>query len=373
MMLSATGKRAAVKVMLKGLHKVRRKLAGGGHRVHYYAWRGGPRIDADPGTPEFLAEWQRLTAERDSPRRYAGTLQQIINDYQRAPAFTDLRPITRTGYVQRIRKIEAEFGDMPLRAVEDPRARGEFLDWRDRLAAKGRREADYCLAVLARILSWAVDRRVLRVNQVEKPGRLYSGSRAAVVWTDGQIDALLASAPVQVRLPFLVALWTGQRQGDVLRLTWTAYDGQAIRLRQGKTGRHLRIPVAAELRAVLDATRRRAVTICATSRGRPWTPDGFRASFDTARRAAQVDGVTFHDLRGTAVARLAAAGCTVPEIATITGHSLKDVETILDRHYFSRDAALGESAIAKLEAHRAGTQAVNGAVNGSTAQDGCER
>ena len=359
-----------VKVMLKGVHRVRRRLAGGAERVHHYAWRGGPRIDAEPGTPEFLAEWQRLTAERDSPRRYAGTLQQVINDYQRATAFTALRPLTQTDYARRIRKIEAAFGDMPLRAVEDPRARGEFLDWRDRLAAKGKREADYCLTILARILSWAVDRRALRVNHAERPGRLYSGSRAAVVWSDGQVDALMARAPAQVRLPFLIALWTGQRQGDVLRLTWTAYDGQAIRLRQGKTGRHLRIPVAAELRGVLDAEKRRAVTICATSRGRPWTGDGFRASFDKAKRTAGIEGVTFHDLRGTAVARLAAAGATVPEIATITGHSLRDVETILDRHYFSRDAALGESAIAKLESHRAGTRAVNRPVNGSSGRDG---
>jgi hypothetical protein len=39
----------------------------------------------------------------------------------------------------------------------------------------------------------------------------------------------------------------------------------------------------------------------------------------------------------------------VPEIATITGHSLKDVGTILDSHYLNRDSALGEAAIRKLE------------------------
>jgi hypothetical protein len=39
----------------------------------------------------------------------------------------------------------------------------------------------------------------------------------------------------------------------------------------------------------------------------------------------------------------------VPEIASITGHSLKDVEDILDKHYLSRDQALAENAIEKLE------------------------
>jgi hypothetical protein len=45
---------------------------------------------------------------------------------------------------------------------------------------------------------------------------------------------------------------------------------------------------------------------------------------------------------------LAEAGCTVPEIASITGHSLRSVETILEK-YLARTRALAESAIAKLE------------------------
>src|SRR5258707_11313187 len=56
------------------------------------------------------------------------------------------------------------------------------------------------------------------------------------------------------------------------------------------------------------------------------------------------------DLRGTAVVRLAIAGATVPQIATFTGHSLKDVEAILDAHYLGRDIQLAEAAVLKLEA-----------------------
>ena len=39
-----------------------------------------------------------------------------------------------------------------------------------------------------------------------------------------------------------------------------------------------------------------------------------------------IAGLTFHDLRGSAVVRLALAEATVPQIATFTGHSLRDVE-----------------------------------------------
>jgi hypothetical protein len=55
-----------------------------------------------------------------------------------------------------------------------------------------------------------------------------------------------------------------------------------------------------------------------------------------------------HDLRGTAVARLLEAECTPQEIATITGHSLRDVSAIMDS-YSARTDKIAVGAIAKLE------------------------
>jgi integrase len=103
------------------------------------------------------------------------------------------------------------------------------------------------------------------------------------------------------------------------------------------------------LRVLLDRTERQSPLILTTSRGRPWTSDGFRTSWRKACAKAGVTGLTFHDLRGSAVVRLAIADATVPQIATLTGHSLKDVEAILDAHYLGRDVKLAEIAIAKLE------------------------
>jgi integrase len=89
--------------------------------------------------------------------------------------------------------------------------------------------------------------------------------------------------------------------------------------------------------------------ILLNSVGSSWTPDGFRASWGKACKRARIEEVTFNDLRGTAVTRLALVGCSEAEIATITGHSLRDVRSVLDAHYLSRDPALAESAIRKLE------------------------
>jgi integrase len=64
---------------------------------------------------------------------------------------------------------------------------------------------------------------------------------------------------------------------------------------------------------------------------------------------AGIHGLTFHDLRGSAVVRLALADATVPQIATFTGHSLRGVEAVLDAHYLGRDVKLAEIAMMKLE------------------------
>ena len=83
-------------------------------------------------------------------------------------------------------------------------------------------------------------------------------------------------------------------------------------------------------------------------RGAPWTEDGFRTSWDKAFRKTSLKDLHFHDLRGTAVTRLALSNCSVPEIASITGHSMTTVQEILDAHYLGGRVELAESAIRKL-------------------------
>jgi hypothetical protein len=143
--------------------------------------------------------------------------------------FDRLAPRTQSDYRKIIsRKITPEFGDMPLAALTDERTRGAFKAWRDRLALSSRRQADYASVVLARVLSWALDRGLIDANPCERGGRLYHGSRRDKIWSDEREAAIYASAPAQLHLPCMAALWTGQRQGDLLRLPWSAYDGTHI-------------------------------------------------------------------------------------------------------------------------------------------------
>ena len=67
-------------------------------------------------------------------------------------------------------------------------------------------------------------------------------------------------------------------------------------------------------------------------------------------RRQKSEGLTFHDLRGSAVVRLAMADATVPQIATVTGHiRCATSKRYLMRSYLGRDVKLAEIAIMKLE------------------------
>jgi integrase len=337
-----------MRVRLRGINSYTAKLADGTTKTYWYAWKGGPRLQGEPGTPEFITSYNEAVAQK--VKTPAGCLVSLLQAYQASDDFRQLAPRTREDYVGIIEKvIEREYSDFPISALADKRTRGIFLEWRDKLALKSRRQADYVWTVLARVLSWSKDRGRISVNPCERGGRIYRGSRAEKIWTADDESAFLKSSPTHLHLPLLLALWTGQRQGDLLRLPWSAYDGTHIRLKQSKTGCRVVIPVGAPLKAALDTVAKRSTIVLTTADGKPWTPDGFRASWRKACAKAGITGVTFNDLRGTAVTRLALAECTEAEIATITGHSLRDVRSILDTHYLYRDAALAESAIRKLE------------------------
>jgi integrase len=177
-------------------------------------------------------------------------------------------------------------------------------------------------------------------------------TRADKVWTPEDQEKFMAAATPEMQLAFMIGVWTGQRQGDLLRLACNAYDGTHIRLRQGKTGRRVTIPVGGPLKRLLDATAKRSPTMLTDRKGMPWVPRTFKHAFSVARAKAGIVGLTFNDLRGTFVTRAALRGASEAEIATVTGHSLGDVRRVLDHHYLHRDPQLAESAIRKLESRQ---------------------
>lgn len=374
--------------VLPGLATASKMLADGSGQKYFYAWRGGPLLKSPDGTPLKLGDPALVTAyaaAHEARKKPApGTLFSLIAAFKSTSEFGKLASRTKKDYLRFLGLIEAEFGDMPLSLVEKPKTRGRFKTWRDEIASAqplnskqraelkkagksapiaGDRQADYAWGVLARVLSVAKDRGTISVNVCERGGKLYEVDRAEVIWLPANIKAFGEAAPDELRFALVLALWTGQRQGDLIKLTWSQYDGTHIRLRQGKRKARVLLPVGSVLKSELDGRRPEKPTgaILRNTYGDTWTSDGFRSSWSTihARSGLDATDLRFNDLRGTAVTRLALAGCTVPEIAGFTGHSLKDVERILQAHYLGGKFELAEQAMAKLERHGIANQTAN--------------
>jgi integrase len=340
-----------MRIRLKGINSVTKRLADGRSVTYWYAWKGGPALRGEPGTPEFVASYNEAVAQKVAPP--TGTLLALLFRFQGSAEFQFvISPRTRRDYIKQIKRIERDFGDFPIKALDDPRATSVFLEWRDKLAQTSLRQADYAYGTLSRILSWAVKRRLIATNPCANGGKLYQGTRVDKVWTDEDVARFVRTAPSNLRLAMLLAINTGQRQGDLLRLPWSAYDGTNIKLRQKKTGAYVAIPVTDELKAALDAAPRQSPIMLTNSVGKPWSESGFQGAWGKATTRAGIRGLTFHDLRGTAVVTLARAGCNEVEIYSITGHKPGDVRAILTAHYLPRDAEVAGNAIAKLNRYK---------------------
>jgi integrase len=353
-----------VRVRLEGINTTHKRLADGTVRAYYYHRATGRRLVGEPGSPEFVASY--AGAEKTMRDRLAGTFNGFVRLFTLSVEFQGLAVSTQSEYRRMLATAEREFGNMPVAALDDPRVRKDFLNWRERVArSSGEREADNRLSAISAMLTWATDRGEIAANHLRGFKRLYHADRSEIIWLPEHIAAFMKVAPVEMQRALILALHTGQRDGDLLRLAWSSYEGGWIKLRQGKARRGgvpgplVEIPCTATLRRMLDTMERTTPLILTTKTGQSFKKRYFGRRWDEAMKAADLQQVQllgmeapvdlhFHDLRGTAVTLLSEAGCTPQQIATITGHSLKTVYRILER-YLARTRGLAEQAIFNFE------------------------
>lgn len=334
------------RVRLKGLHVQKKRLADGTLREYHYAWRGGPRLKSEPGTAAYVAEFTSAHNARKSIT--TETIAGLVLAYRADPAFRSLRETTKPDYERALARIVDDFGTMPTDAASANGARKVFLDWRNAMADRPR-TADRHWAMIRRVFSWAVDQEIMPRNPCAAGGKLYRGTRRDIVWSDSQVALFLATAPSNLALAMRLAVETGQRQGDLLALKWSNIADGRLSLRQSKSGRKVSVLIRSELIRDLERVPRISTHVLTSSVGRPWTKRGFSQAWKRACDRAGIEGVTFHDLRGTAVVHLAGHGASVPQIASITGHSLQSVERILEEHYLAEAQGIGDAVVLKME------------------------
>ena len=148
-------------------------------------------------------------------------------------------------------------------------------------------------------------------------------------WTEEEIAQFEAYYPIgsRERLAFALGLYTGQRRGDVIRMGRQHIRNGLLHVQQQKTRAPLAIPIHPELAEVLVAAPDNQLAFLVTRLGGTFKGQAFTQWFTEACREAGLVECTFHGLRKAACRRLAEAGCTVHEIAAISGHkTLKEIE-----------------------------------------------
>lgn len=329
------------------LRGIKRYVSGG--RTYWYFRHTGERLPDEPHARamrvlEIQKERERFKSTGKAV--YApGSFDDLCDAYLRSDDYGSLALTTRGDYRERIDWLRQRFGALQVSGID----REFVVALRDKLAAKPR-AADWMLQVLRRLLYFALDRPSrygLQYNPAARFKRAWRPSASSNrPWTPAEVAAM-TKVPGPIATAVMLGAHLGQREGDVLRLTWAQFDGEAVTLRQSKTGEQLVVPAHPELVAYLERLPRIELgTIVVGARGRPLTGNGFRTLFQRQRAAAGVSGITFHGLRHTAAQALAEAGCSEAEIRAVLGHRTSQMAS----HYTRRadQARLAGAAVERL-------------------------
>lgn len=271
-------------VKIKGINRVKKRLASGEIVEHHYAYRGGGKFwTSASGIPkESPAYWAAYNQTIAEERPSHGHFREVLRAYLESPEFRKLAPRTQADIRKSIERspfdkagklrkdcgIDAMFGEAPLAAFNDRKIRTLAYRWRDSFAP---RTADAIVAHLSQIVSWAVERNILVHHHILGMNKVYASDRADITWTEDEIAAVLEVAPEWVRRILIAATETGMRPGDLRQLSRahvqkTPY-GRRIVLRTGKKKRMISLPVTARMGELIDATPKGQMLLLVNSEG----------------------------------------------------------------------------------------------------------
>lgn len=233
--------------------------------------------------------------DSEQPKTVNEILDKFMADY-----VPSLGERTQKDYGYHVRTLRQWFGH---RMADELKARDfrEFMDIRGR----GKIQRNRQLAVLSCAFSEAVGRWYwMERNPCRDVKRHEARPRDRYV-TDEEFAAFKRTLPLRLQLMMELALLTGQRQGDLLRLTWSKVDRVMgrIRFRQSKTGKRLGVRITPAVADVLERCERLTPAgdhVIRKRNGTPYTSEGFRAIWQRYMRrwvAADNERFTFHDLR----------------------------------------------------------------------------
>jgi integrase len=293
-----------------------------------------------PCTAAYYEECARIERQHAPNRTKPGTLGALIEKYRASPAFRELAKRTRSDY-QGVFNYLSQIQDIALVRFTSP----FIVKLRDKAEKqKHPRFATYVKQVLSAMFSWAKERGYMKENPalgVRGVRRKRGLPEANRPWSDAERHAVLAALPVHMVPAMALMMYTGLGPGDALALPKSSYKNGKITTERSKTGVPVYWRVISQLRTILDSMpEHNAITLCANSRGRPWSVSGFRASWRKVRVKLEEQGVvqprlTLYGLRHTLATILREAGLDERKIADALGQKTEAMA-----RYYSKSANL---------------------------------
>ena len=351
---------------LKGVHRVRKRLAAG-FAEYWYAWRGGPRILAVVATSERIRDLRVEAEAAEAGRRFheihaarktppKGFIHALAIDWMNSPEFALYADRTRKDLKKRLAMVQADIGTMPIRALDAAGARRILIERRNKYAANPCL-ADQWASALSQLLAWARNQGLTAADPMREWPWIYQVDRSGVVWTAEDLEAICAGAAgdVELQIAMLGAAYSGLRKGDLLMLTKSAIAADRITRRTRKRKRVVDIPITPALRSVLDAALARSPADCLyvfTFKGRQWKQPTLDHHFATARAKAaekipEIAGKRWHDFRGSYATLLIRAGVPDQDVDRLMGWKVGNSE--LTRASYVSGSVVAEMAIERLK------------------------
>lgn len=343
-------------VRLKYLHAFRDRH---GRARYYFRYQGRRWRIPGPGEEGFAAAYEALRAEiaaapTPAARNVAflrGSLGWAIERFLASPGYADRAETTKRNYRRVLDVLRERYGAGLLKDLKPRHVKVMRNEIRDASTTSG---ADIAVGLISTLWDFADEELGLQLDADPTYGvrRVHRGEREHEPWPQELIEAFMAAARPSLRWAVRLALYTGQRRSDLVKMMWSQYDGEFIEVRQQKTDELLAIPCHKELRAELETMPRAAETILVGDRGAPITAASLSVMVRRTLRGMGVGGYSIHGLRKNAGKALAEAGCGEREIMAILGH--KTFQMVM--HYTKRanQRLLARSAMDKLERAESG-------------------
>lgn len=335
-------------------------------KLYAYHRKTGHRFKSEYGTAAFLAELREVEARAAAmPARgpeKPGTWGGLVTLY-RKDKLPNLAKRSQRDY-HRVLDWTKPLAGMEVTLF----TRGFVMRLRDRaFVSHKRRFANYLVSVIQSVLTWAVDREYIdnhEVRHIKPIPRPRGMTRANRPWTRAEWEIVIASAPKHLKAPLLLCGVLGWREGEVIIRPRSDYDPVTMRIKRTslKSGKEVRTPVPTLVSDALAALLPHdATTLVVNSRGRPWTPAGFRVSvfkfLGKLREEGKVaPGLTVHGLRHTVGTIMREAGFDKDTIADMLVQ-----ETAGMAEWYARDAELDkklERVVEAIDEHISGTGSV---------------